>query len=697
MAYNPFSPDIFPDGFPVSVAEFPLHAAALEGLSRKIDEVGAGPGMPGGGGQVILLKAPRAGYGKSHLLEVFRRRFADRAFLLGIDFDADRELQWSGLFWQVLERLHETPGGPDGVTLLDALARRLFARLNQELIREQRVPCANPEAALRALELRYLDLFNFSDSRQPVARWFAEHFERLLSATSRILARESGLTESASAGWLRMLCGYAQGIGDGAAVRFAGLRWAVQQGNGPALQSGGLSLIQAPVLDDFFYKEKLTEMGRIGGLCRPLVFLLDHLDRIHGSPELTMRIAGILCEIRRLLPHGLIVLSVNQDLWANAFQKFLPSALEDRLNGGQVSLEGLSAQEADALLRHRLHHAAIDVVIGESFLDRLRLPDLIAKEAGRPVSARALLRHAARLWDEMEAERAAGKTGVAPLRVEDASLFDGPAMPQDGEPAAGSTPDAAPMVVGGTSFQQLKAMLEKLRLGRKFNDPLPEPAASASGVVLADPPKALHPGAAADSATAGQVPVHPVEGRFHTLRQRLLHAKPLRIDQDIFSHLLETGGKRLAVVRVEYLAIPGFSGPAALVWHTPDGEIFFGTEPAEDRPYWQALVSHVREKQLRTGNGHRLRLTVFSAQQAPVELQHWISADQIVEAKSRYLDLVTLDQDSLATLYAADELLHSAEHGNEGLPPVDEIFQILSGHLDSFWKRLTRPLAPAAK
>ncbi|MBP7950499.1 MAG: hypothetical protein KA004_12660 [Verrucomicrobiales bacterium] len=697
MVWNPFSSDIYPDGYPVAATEFPLHAVALEQFQRLLDRVGAGPDLAG---RVVLLKAPRAGFGKSHLLELVRQRQSSRAFVVAVEYDADRDLKWAGLFWQVLEQLHASPSGAGQGSLLDVLTRHLFARINQELIRQGRIPCANPEAALGALETRHFQLFDFSDSKQPVARWFAEHFERLLPAASQLLAREGGLEESAAAGWLRMLCGYAQGIADGPEVRFAGLRWAVQQGHAPAVQSGGLSLVQAPMLDEPYFKDRLMELGRLAGLCRPVVFLVDHLDRIQGGTEMPVKLAGILSELRRLQPHALIVLSVNQDLWANVFQKFLPSALEDRLSGDQVHLEGLSRSEADALLRHRLHHAGVDVVQGESFLDRLRLPELMAKESGRVFSARSLLRHAARLWEETEAERAAGKSDVAPLRLEDAPLFEAsggptepPLTPPGADPAA-----SAPMPVGGTSFQQLKSMLEKLRLGRKFTEAIaPERPASASGVVLADPPHSLASGGTVPVTGAPAPQLHPVEEKFHALRQRLLHAKPLRIDQDIFSHLLETGGRRLAVVRVEYLAIPGFNGPAALVWHTPDGEIFFGSEPAEDVAYWKALAAHVRETQLRSGNGNRQRLTVFSAQQSPADLQQWLAADQIAEAKGRYLDIVSLDQDSLATLYAADELLHASEHANEGLPPADEIFLVLSDHLDGFWKRLTRPLIPLTR
>ncbi len=718
MPNNPFTADIFPDGFPTGADATGAHHHELERLAAAVAEMAPESDQPppstadsevssalaqavpiSSGGRVVLLRAARAGFGKTHLLERLRLRLADLAYVHVVEYDSDKDFRWGGLLWGLLEQFHHTPSGPSerGTTLLDEVARRTFARLNVRMIEDGRVPCANPAAAVEALRERYMDLLDLADTRQAVGRWFADHFERLLSANSAILGSEAGLSLESATAWLRMLCAYTQGVIDGPAMRFESLRWAMHQGTGTAISAGGMSVVQAPTVNDAFLKEKLMEFGRLAGLGRPLVLVFDHLDMIHGQADKTLRMAGAMAEMRRMLPHSLLILSANQDLWGNTFQRFLPSALEDRLSGGQIQLGGLGRADAESLLRHRLHYARVETVEGESFLARLNLPELFAREAGRQLSPRSLLRHAARLWEEMELEKLTGSSDVAPLRVEDAALLG---VTESSPAATGQRANGH----GSSSFRQLKTMLDKMRQERQSSAGQPIPATSliaspftpvappvgSSGVVLLDP----NPLPASSPTLANPPPaVPPVLARFANLKLQLIQARLLRVDQDRLCHLLEIAGQRLAVVRPSRLPLPSGPHPGALSWQSPDGEIIFGTEPHEDVAYWSELLGLAREKAQNAWQTHQPmpRLVVFSAALSPANMSAWASQDEIVGARGRYLDLVSLDNESLAVAYAADELLHEAEAGS--LPAtVDEVLTQLNPHLDFFWKRLTRPL-----
>ena len=70
------------------------------------------------------------------------------------------------------------PGPSSGVTLLDESARFLFGRVNQRLIQARKIPCAHPAEAVAALERNYLEMFDFTNPSQPVARWFFRAFRR---------------------------------------------------------------------------------------------------------------------------------------------------------------------------------------------------------------------------------------------------------------------------------------------------------------------------------------------------------------------------------------------------------------------------------------------------------------------------------------------------------------------------------------
>ena len=713
MPANPFKADIFPDGLPLTEGASLVHASELEGLLTLLEEHVARTPEQAQEGNVILLKAPRAGYGKSHLLAALQLRLAESTHVLAPVFDLEHEFRWMPFFWESIGSFHQAPVGTAGLTKLDQLTRQLFGLLNAELIREKRVPCSNPEAAIHALLQRSLELFDLNDPRQAVGKWFAEHFERLLPVTSHVLAKFSGITQESATVWLRALCAYTQGVPEGDVIRFEHFRWAIQHANGGGVMAGGMNILTAPTLDESFFKDRLVEFLRLASMARPMLLIFDHLDVVHGHAGQTMRVASVITEFRRLLPRALIVLSVNQDLWAGSFQKFLPSALEDRLNGGLIDLKEINAQQGQSLLADRLKAAGIPEADASQFIAAIQLPHWFAREPGRFSAPRTLLRHAARAWEhwikrslqQPPAAPAETPKPAAPPASAAAAPVQPPAaksesfviIPQEAEAAPEDSGEQLPMFQSGlpmggngTSFQQLKVMLEKLRLERIASGKPPLPMESGTILREAQTPEPAEE-AAPTAPEAPKTDAALVDEQFHQLKQRLLGAKPLRVDQDLLCHLIGVGGKRLAVVKASHIPLPASNGPGAMLWQTPDGEILFGTEAHEDRTYWQALLAYARQR-FAAGTPNRTHLTIFSASQEPVDLQWWMPAEDAASALNRYVDVVSLDPEALATLYAADELIHAAEHTESSPVTPDEVFAAVSPYLETFWRRLTRVL-----
>lgn len=673
MPTNPFKADIYPDGLPAHAGENLMHAKALEELRILVDQHTSSQSPEG---TVILLKSPRAGYGKSHLLAAFGEKFDSTAFVISPTFDPSAEFRFKLLFQGVINHGHGTRPKADGsLTLLDRLSRQVFAMLNAELIATKQIPCAHPASAIQALRDRSLELFDLNDPRQAVGQWFVEHFERLLPLTSGVLSESAGIGPEAATVWLRALCAYTQGESDGDAQRGEHLHWSLEQGNSKGVMAGGMNILTAPNLDESYFRDRLVQLLRLYSLVQPVVLVVDHLDAVHGNAAQTMRVATAITELRRLLPRVVVVVSMNQDLWSGSFQKFVPSALEDRLSGEKVQLGEINAAQGNALMEERMRAFGISKTEADQFLANFQLPQLYAREPGRYSAPRALLRHAARAWDDW----CKRKSSRAPIPVADRP--ETPSFP-------GTDDETQPE--GTASFQQLKTMLEKLRLERIATG-RPLEVASESGVIL-------HGTAESPFVTVTEAPTHVptekelIESRFHQLRQRLLGAKPLRVDQDLLCHLLEFGGKRLAIVKAAHIPVPGSSGPGAVLWLTPDGEILFGSEAHQDRAYWQALLAYVQNRHTATQPLHS-HLAIFSAVEDPVDLQRWLSASETESALKRYVDIIPLEPEALATLYAADEMLHNAEHGDEETICPEEVFTVLSPYLDSFWQRLIRVLA----
>jgi hypothetical protein len=727
MTGNPFAADIYPDGCIAEGGAAALHSAAIGDLKRHVERAGQrSESGGGGGGTVVLLRAPRAGFGKSHLLARTAAELGDRAFVLNVPIDREREVLWSALLWQTVQSFHERRTGE--LTLLDLVTRRIFAIVNQRMIVEKRIPCAHPQEALSALEDRFVELFDFANPEQAVARWFAEHFERLLPFAARAIGQIAGLSEPASAHWLRVLCAYAQGRPDGESVRWESLRWALAQPAAPAVAHGVMNVVSAGTSGEAGARERMTEFCRIAGAVRPLVMVFDDLDLFHQQMAAAQRIAGCIAELRRLLPRAVQVLSVNQDLWSQTFLCAVPSAIEDRLTGSQITLGTITRDEATQLVRARLTPSALSEVVVSAFLHRLNLAAWFSQEAGRLVSPRAVLRYAARVWDEeRSAHDHAAVNGRAatvpeipdmipsvPLKVADAPVFRAP-LPETRPAPAPFAPrepelEAEPFIDtlpgDDPAFARLRESLQRLLTPLPAEETAytpPEfitdfgPAADTilTGPATADETTALHgrhvePPAPAPSSGA------ILQRRFQQLRAHFLTAPWLAVDQERLFHLLKSAGRRLAVVRWVDYPLPGAPGQSAGAWLGPDGETLFGSEPYEDHNYWSSLVYFTRERSgygftTATRPGVSCRLVVFSSGKAPVNLAAWMPPDEIIDARTHFLDVKAVDQPVLATLYAADEMMRDAERGALGVSPA-ETFSMLLPHLEFLWKEVTRPL-----
>jgi hypothetical protein len=178
-----------------------------------------------------------------------------------------------------------------------------------------------------------------------------------------------------------------------------------------------------------------------------------------------------------------------------------------------------------------------------------------------------------------------------------------------------------------------------------------------------------------------------VERRWQRRRAALLAGGGVRADDDAVFQVLKAAGQQLAVVTWEEGQLPGGGGRRAGVWRMPGAEIWLGMEPHGDSGYWQTLVRFVRERMM--ASGETVRLAVFSEAERPVSLHAWMSADEIIGARTQFLDVHTLDEGQLAGLAAAGELLREAERGG-GVAGPAEVFGVLAERLAFLWRELTR-------
>ena len=321
-------------------------------------------------GRCILLRAPRAGYGKSHLLTRAQSQLgSSHEFILlqpanGYRVDANAVLN------DVISKLTRALPGGAGLTVLDLLARKIFALGLEPLVRSGEVPCQDRETALTALQNRPIETFDFHHHTAVTAHWARDHFEilgpRLVVEIAQIITaplREVGF-------WVDAL-----------------FRYAVT----PINQPGRSGMLMGAVLDASAaapMNERLTTLLKMMTQWQRVILVADELEGMSANAEAALRFAAFVTNLRHGAERVEMIISVNDDVWESAFAPRLSGGLQDRLSEAVVQLEPLSPEQAFELLQSRDPHAK-------------REQTLDFRSQG-PLYSRLVLRNAAQSWQPNE-------------------------------------------------------------------------------------------------------------------------------------------------------------------------------------------------------------------------------------------------------------------------------------------------------
>ena len=739
---NPFTDDVCTGPFEVS------EAGTIEGLNREtldrltdaIDErqrtAGRAAGQP-----LMLLTAPRAGYGKTHLLGRLAEASGRGVVLLPLAFRLDDEIGWPATAFRACEALARAPGRRPGWSRLREVSAGVCAALLLRLIEGGKLPCANPEQAMRVLASDPSEIFSETGSARLIGEWLRKHVSQLRKPLADTAAQMSGVSQGDLEEWIQAFLNHA-GTGDGKS-------------------SASLSALASA--DRLSCEVWL----RLLALWKPVIVLVDHLDGFYRDERAGLRIAMLLLDMADIVGVH-VVLSLNQDVWQATFGHHLPSALEDRLTASQVLLRGLGAEEAESLVRLRLQEAG--VAEGEAakfarFLDARRY------FLGRPVgsvSVRNFLRHAAAQWqifskssafetgpgsgggDDEEtgppallpviaepAPPAAPPAAKAPeprgVRMFDAETTDymkrvaeglaepSPALPQQDTAAPvvrvalppASPPSPAPKDVAAMStlgaaatlknqgaFEKLREMLDKLRAADAQAKTEPSAAApSQANTVASRLSNLMSGGPVAESHGTREA----LLGRFEALRLQMgAEADSRPLDMSRVMDLIRLAGKRFPLVQFAEVELPGLTGHTAAKWTLQGNEIIFGVGDFTDPRYWKVLagfgmgrLSALSEQAKATGEpAPQFKLVAFKSER---EAEAWgaIWRTEIFPSALRaHVDAVHLDTRSIAALYAMHRMIKEAESGALRAEPA-HVISVLARELDFFWKRVTRPLSGA--
>jgi hypothetical protein len=389
-------------------------------------------------GRCILLRAPRAGHGKTHLLSRIQHQLGVSHEFIPLHAAFGSRIDAASVIDDTLRRLVRQLPAAGGLCVLDLVTRRLFAAALQPLVGSGEVPCQDREGALTALRARPVETFDFHHPNAVTAHWARENFEVLGQRLSLELAQRCGLPVREIAFWVDALFRFASApLENPDRVRV--LSESVHRGADAAI-------------------ERLEALLGLLTLQMRVVLVADDLEGFSADESAALRLAAFLGSLRQSVDRLDVILSLNQDIWESAFVPRLSGGLTDRLSEVVVELEPLNESEMEALLDSRVPG------LGRRVLDHI---DIGA--SGR--HARGLIRAAGMAW--LKATAMDSAPPVAPAMAE--------------VPAAPKEVDSWP-VPGFAPVEPVAISSEPLVYQAPVDSPFqPEPAAAAEPVVSPPP------------------------------------------------------------------------------------------------------------------------------------------------------------------------------------------------------------------
>lgn len=321
-------------------------------------------------GRCILLRAPRAGHGKTHMLSRVQYQFRASHEFIPLRASRGYQIDASTTLEDVLSCFLEIVPEGGGRTRLDELTRRIFSAALQPLVISGEVPCQDKDGALTALRERPVETFDFHDPSAVTAQWTKENFEVLGERLGLELAKECGVPIRQVAFWVESLFAYASAPADHP-NRYRDLMEAVD------VAESGEALAMS----------RLEALLGVVALLRRVVLVADELEGFSSDNHAALRLATFIGSVRQSVAKVDVIISLNQDVWNGVFVPCLSDGLADRLSENLVELQPLTQEQMIALLESRVPG------MGERVLAKLN------REAAG-THARGLIRQAGLVWQQ---------------------------------------------------------------------------------------------------------------------------------------------------------------------------------------------------------------------------------------------------------------------------------------------------------
>ncbi|MEM9017487.1 MAG: hypothetical protein AAGC68_10775 [Verrucomicrobiota bacterium] len=706
---NPFTDDVFVE-FPDQVPGIrQIHEDQFHHIVEAVERLATQRGIDAPAdllGRTILLTAPRAGFGKTHLSARIRNHVRQEAIALNLEMDPSRPISWPAMLTSLLRQSERESGSREPeISRFEEAGRFLLAQLVlSHLASGSLSPDDCPEEAGR-LRSHFAEIFS-PNHESGMLTWLDKRSRRLC------LDVEPGFLEALRIGqgelvfWIRLLIDFHR------------------RGEDALGSLRGLSAGEA--------RQRMLQWLRLSSHYQPLLLLADGLDGFFRSGTAGMEIAELLTGIRDSVPRSLILISLNEDIWNTVFEGHLPSAWMDRLAGDTNQLHPIAPDAARALVYRRLERCDLLQANANRFIETLETAHQW-KSTDTKLYPRLVLQQGRRLWDERAAEflQDEGKETERSLEEEIAEkqISDLTDKVDFFESLQDSVEDVEPSPAPSAGFHPPAKPEEKEASPAQIENPFFAPVRASEPVGLAgidsiiadirgSGSRVVSEGATeeknADSITLGDLqirPLAPASPSISTSTPRVSlpplaepeePARPAsRSDQESFeselreleTKILEEPGLTLDLPRVANLLRvaaaqhPGLhqteerfpsSRSACLRWHVRNQFVLLGFEEPGNVYFWNNLL------QQSIASDRNEKIIAFSHSSDPFDPELFANFGFSPGIVASNIDLVELSDRDLARIYATEKLLDSESRSRS----PETTLQNVSRSLDPLWKRI---------
>lgn len=336
---NPFGSTFESFGAPRGPLVEKVHQAQFETLVDLLEE---------GEGQLISLRAPRAGYGKTMLLSRLQQARQAHTLFIPVHLADGRRVEGEMILEEILTQMSESLPAGGGLTRLDLCARKLFAQGLVHMVYSGEVPCQDRDGALASLHDRPAEAFDFHNEGAAIAQWSREQFALLGPRLSTVISKSSGASSRDVSYWNDLFFNYAT-------------RTPVDVARTSDLMDAVFG-VKSRFRSGAGFLEGLSALINLITVVEPMVMVLDEVDGLSSDSDSALRAASCLTSLWEAAPRLSLILSINDDVWGSAFAPRLPLGLKDRLEDVIVRLDSLTGEEARALVTVRAGDEAAKVI-----------------------------------------------------------------------------------------------------------------------------------------------------------------------------------------------------------------------------------------------------------------------------------------------------------------------------------------------